>query len=90
MKVIGKGPYDSFICEISSEEIRKVLDKTYNDRPNIVVGGEINLAAGYDFRNDIKSACLGMTQAMERFGRAQGTLQKFAVMVAQLPNEEAP
>lgn len=86
MKIIGEGR-GVYICEISAEEVRKVLGKAYADRPVFGIGDTVNLAAGYDFRSDIRDVCNDMTRAMQGFAKAQQTLQRFAMMVAALPPE---
>lgn len=88
MKIIGEARHGAYICEISNEEIRKVLDKAYNDAPHIAVGGEIDLAGGYNFRNDIKRVCADMQQAMNRFEQARDTLLRFANMVTERDSDQ--
>jgi hypothetical protein len=49
------------------------------------IGQELDLTAGFDFRNQIQDACKQMVDASEKFGRAQKTLFEFAQMVNKLP-----
>ena len=85
MKVIGKGDRDTYLVEVSHTELEKVADKYYGKLPELRVGQEFNIGAGYDFRRDIKSACRGMVDASTSFGTARESLMRFAVMVAGLP-----
>jgi len=62
-----------------------VADKYYGKLPELRVGQEFNIGAGYDFRRDIQSACRGMVDASTSFGTARESLMRFAVMVAGLP-----
>lgn len=85
MKVIGKAERDTYLVEVSHTELEKVADKYYGKLPELRVGQEFNIGAGYDFRRDIQSACRGMVDASTSFGTARESLMRFAVMVAGLP-----
>lgn len=85
MKVIGKADRDTYLVEVSHTELEKVADKYYGKLPELRVGQEFNIGAGYDFRRDIQSACRGMVDASTSFGTARESLMRFAVMVAGLP-----
>lgn len=85
MKVIGKGDRGTYLVEVSHTELEKVADKYYGKLDELKVGQEFNLGAGYDFRQDIKSACRQMVDASKSFGTAQSAMVRFAVMVAGLP-----
>ena len=85
MKVIGKADRDTYLVEVSHTELEKVADKYYGKLPELSVGQEFNIGAGYDFRRDIQSACRGMVDASTSFGTARESLMRFAVMVAGLP-----
>ena len=85
MKVIGKADRDTYLVEVSHTELEKVADKYYGKLPELRVGQEFNIGAGYDFRRDIQSACRGMVDASKSFGTARESLMRFAVMVAGLP-----
>lgn len=95
VKILGKTqpitPYgsDVYIATISADEINSVLDKSYSERVGeLKPGAEVNLAAGHDFRNQIKDACDRMTSAMESFEKARSTLMQFALMVQKLPGSD--
>lgn len=88
MKILASISHRKYIVEIDKDEIEKVFDKFYDKFGEIKVGDEIDLAKGYNYRGEIKSACVNMQDAMKSFERAQKTLFQFASMVAQLDNEE--
>lgn len=90
MKILASISHRKYIVEIDKDEIEKVFDKFYDKYKfgEIKVGDEIDLAKGYNYRGEIKSACVSMQDAMKSFERAQKTLFQFASMVAQLGNEE--
>lgn len=85
MKVIGTGPDGNYICEVTHTELEKLTDKYYGKLDKLKIGDAMDLGAGYNFRDDIKRACSGMTEAMENFERGKNTLHRFAVMVASVP-----
>lgn len=90
MKVIGTISSGRFLAEITQEEVEKVFDKHYATPrfADLKVGSEINLADGYIFRSDIRSACKSMEDAMKQFHRAQATLLRFSEMVTHLDTPE--
>lgn len=82
MKIIGEANSGHYVAIVSKDEIEKVFDKFYGKMPAIKVGDTINLAQGYEFRNDIQRVCDSMQESMKSFGQARATLQQFAMMVA--------
>lgn len=86
MKIIGTVNRDTYLAEISHTELEKVADKYYGKLEPLRVGSEFNLGAGYDFRQNIQSACRDMVDASKSFGTAQASMVRFAVMVAGLPS----
>ena len=88
MKVIGIGERGQYLVEISHTEIEKVLDKYYDKLKRLEVGSELNLGAGYDYRQSIQSACRQMVDATRQFEGSQKTLMAFALMVSGLPEPE--
>lgn len=90
MKIIGSQGDGVFIATVTRTEIEKLHDKYYSkpELPNTKVGDEYDLAAGYDFRGEIKQACKDMTEAMKRSQRAQDAMTRFASMIAEMPESE--
>lgn len=82
MKIIGESNNGHYVAIVSKDEIEKAFDKFYGKMPAIKVGDIINLAHGYNFRNDIQRVCNSMQESMRHFSAAQHTLQQFAMMVA--------
>lgn len=87
MRILGISADGNYIAEVTHTEVEKVFDKYYGKLDKLKPGQSIALDKGYDFRSEIQSACKGMTDANKNFGRAAETLQKFAIMVGQLPVE---
>ncbi|MES2910576.1 MAG: hypothetical protein V4718_04260 [Pseudomonadota bacterium] len=90
MKVIGMGAsHGEYIVTVTHAELSKLSERYYGPKelPLLKVGQEMDLGAGYDFRNDIQRACKQVADASKAFGQAQDTMLKFAVMVGQLPAE---
>lgn len=90
MKVIAKVNGDTYLAEVSHTELEKLTDKYYGNMKRLEVGDTMNLGAGHDFRDQIKSACKQMTDAVTQFERAQKTLFAFAIMAGQLPEPTEP
>ena len=88
MKVIGKAD-DMYICLVGHSELEKLTDKYYGKMKRLELGAEMNLGAGYDFRDEIMSACDGIVKGHDKFQAALDNITKFAVMVANLPKEQA-
>jgi hypothetical protein len=92
MKVLGISSANyrkTYIAEVSHEELQKLTDKYYgkSELPELKVGDELNIGAGYDFRGDIREACKKMAEAMQAFNDRRATMSRFAALVAQLPVE---
>ena len=91
MKVIGKTHESGgdYLAVVTHVELEKLADKYYSNTPlsKLRVGDVFDLAAGYDFRADIKKACSEMVAAHKAFSSAQKTMMKFALMVGDLPDE---
>lgn len=85
MKVIGIAEGGKYICQVSHTELEKLADKYYGNLEKLKPGSEMDLGAGYDFRNAIKTACDSLIQAERDFDSARKTIHKFAAMVASLP-----
>jgi hypothetical protein len=90
MKVIGKAGSDTYLCEVRHSELEKLTDKYYGNLKRLEVGDTLDLGEGYDFRNDIRTACSGAADAIKRFHSVAGSLHKFAVMVGDLPEVPKP
>lgn len=90
MKIIGIAQHGGYIAEISHTELEKVANKYYGKLPDLKVGSEMDLGAGYNFCREIQSACKEMEDAVKQFHQAQSTMMKFAVMVGRLPTEPEP
>lgn len=88
MKIIGEQGNGVFIALVTRSEIEKLHDKYYakDSIPKTSVGSEYDLAAGYDFRGEIKQACREMSDAMKQFKRAQDAMTRFASMLAETPD----
>ncbi len=84
MKIIGISEGGNYIAEVSHSEIEKVFDKYYNKVDRLKPGKEIDLGAGYDFRQQITATCVAMVNASETFDLKQKALLNFATMVAKL------
>lgn len=94
MKILGHNGRDytapdTFICEISLDEIRKVTNKaSYKDWSNdevkklLAVGVDYPISEGYDFRGEITAAVRAMTSAYESFSKASQTMAQFAALMA--------
>jgi hypothetical protein len=87
MKVLGIVDSSTYLCEVGHSELEKSVDKYYGHLPKLKVGSELDLGLGYDFRSAIKEACKATVDADIRFHGARQTLHKFAIMVANLPEE---
>lgn len=90
MKVIGKTQEHGgdYIAIVTHVELEKLTNQYYGNLSALKVGDSMDLGAGYNFRNEIQSACKGMTDASKSFANAQTTMLKFAVMVGQLPDDQ--
>jgi len=86
MEIIGIAKDGLYLATVSHTELEKVADKYYGKLKPLRVGEEFNLGAGYDFRQNIQSACREMVDASKSFGTAQASMTRFAVMVAGLPS----
>lgn len=84
MKILGIVNSRTYLAEVTHDELEKLTGKYYGKLQDLKVGDHLNLGAGHDFRNDIKSACDGMVGAMTNFKRSQETLRRFAEMVSIL------
>lgn len=89
MRIIGRQSGGDYIATISHTEIEKLAEKYYGKLPALKEGEVFDLGRGYDFRNDIRSACSGMEKAMSQFASAQATLLMFARMVNGMPEPAA-
>lgn len=88
MKVIGLCGGNTYLVEITKQELEKSLNKYYGNlgfEPK--VGQIIDIGAGYDYRSDINSAAQAMVDASKKFDAVQKTMLAFAAMVSQLPIE---
>ena len=91
MKVIGKTKENGgdYIAVVSHTELQKLSNRYYgsSELEPLKIGGEMDLGAGYNFRNEIQRCCKQMEDATKAFHDAQATMLRFAVMVGQLPPE---
>lgn len=90
MRIIGSVKDGVFLAEVHKYEIEKVFDKFYANMPPVQVGDVLNISAGHDFRNDIKSACVAMIEASRKFEQAQKTIMAMALLLAGGPSGEKP
>ena len=91
MKIIGRKDSRTVIVEIEEEEIAHVFDLWSIENSSLGElrsGKEINLDAGYDFRNDIRNSCKDMVEAMASFKKAQDSLLNFATMVCEKEKDD--
>lgn len=85
MQIIGKVDDNTYLAQVTHTELEKAADLYYGRLPKLGVGATVDLAAGHDYRDEIKEACRSMVEASKRFERAQRTLLDFARMVCDLP-----
>ena len=88
MKVLGLVNHDVYLVQVSHTELEKVFDKYYGKLDKLRVGNELDLGAGYNFRDDIKHACGEMRDAMKAFDSKRLSLLRFAELVGELPDEK--
>lgn len=87
MQIIGKVNGDTYLAQVTHTELEKAADLYYGKLPKLDVGAVVDLAAGHDYRDEIREACRSMVEASKRFERAQRTLLDFARMVCDLPEK---
>lgn len=85
MQIIGRVNGDTYLAQVTHTELEQAADLYYGKLPKLEVGATVDLAAGYNYRAEIREACRSMVEASERFERAQRTLLAFARMVCDLP-----
>lgn len=85
MQIIGKVNDDTYLAQVTHTELEKAADLYYGKLPKLNVGTTVDLAAGHDYRDEIREACRSMVEASKRFERAQRALLAFARMVCDLP-----
>jgi hypothetical protein len=85
MQIIGISGREELICIISKDEVCRVFNGYTNEvlkregrGIDFSIGKEIDLGAGYKFKQDILNACSAMMEASERFCEAQKTLLAFS------------
>lgn len=83
MKVIGIDGSGNYIAIVTHTEVEKCANKHYNRLDKLKVGSEFDIGAGYNFANQIESACKSMLDAQMTFDKAQSTLTAFANMVVK-------
>lgn len=83
MKILGKGEDKTYVALISHKEIEKIVEKYYGKLPDLKVNDDFPISCGHDFRDDIKTACNKMVDAMKAFEDAKNTLHTFALMVSE-------
>jgi len=83
----GSSP-DTFIVEISIDEIKKVANhanyqewKEEDTKKLLAPGMEYDIAAGYDFRNEIVHATKAMAAGFENFAKAAETMRHFVNLI---------
>lgn len=100
MKILASradGPYsstpDTFIVEISLDEIKKVANKAgyrdwsdENTKKLLAPGNDYPIAEGYDFRRDIVNATQKMGDAYSEFAKAAPTMHRFVALIGQQPS----
>lgn len=86
MQIIGKVNGDTYLAQVTHTELEKSADLYYGKLPKLDVGATVDLAAGHDYRDEIREACRSMVEAYKQFERAQRTLLAFARMVCDLPD----
>lgn len=88
MKVIGKASNDTYLCEVTHDELEKSVNLYYGKLPRLEVGSKMDMGAGYNFTSQIECCLKRMEEADRDFMRARETLLAFAKMVGQLPKEQ--
>lgn len=78
----------AFICEITENELRKVMDKAgYREADEsitkIKVGTDFPIAEGFDFRAAIVDSTRSMKAAFDGFQKVAPVMAKFAGLIAQ-------
>ena len=68
MKVIGFTGDNKYLCEVSHDEIERLLNLYYGKRERLKANEEIDLGRGYDFARDIADS---MKQTREFVGSHQ-------------------
>jgi len=88
MKVIGIGSINKYICEVDHYELEKFLNLYYGKLDVLKIGKEIDLSAGYNHWNSIKSACESMESTMKQFKSAQDTMIAFTKIIRDIPDDK--
>lgn len=94
MKVIGQIDNETVICQISKYEIAHIFNlysasELKENKIDISIGKEINLAQGYKFKNEISSLCRSMKESIREFKNAYDTLMMFSELVINnIPEEK--
>ena len=68
MKVLAKTGGNSFICEVSEVEVKKFMNTYYNRITQLEIGGEVDLAKGYDFASDARASLKKTQEFIESNG----------------------
>lgn len=85
MKILGFTEKDygtKYICEISSDEIAKIFNKGLyregDDFKKFKVGQEIDLAVGFNFREELKRLLESFESSHTKFMEANKTMLKLS------------
>lgn len=99
MKILGvsEAAYPkvkTYICEISVNELRKVMDKAgYRDGgelENLKAGTDFPIDEGFDFRAAILGASRQMKEGYDAFVKAVPVMTQFASLVADAEARKEP
>lgn len=92
MKIIGTtkvgegyGAQEAFIAIITVAEMQRVADKaSYHDKSFVTpkVGDDYDIAAGYNFREELTVAIKAMSEAYTKFSKVAPLAAQFAGVVA--------
>jgi len=95
MKVLGMKESNNYgekiyITEISSNEIKQIFNKSWNDKEEyreLKCGDIINLGDGYFFREEIKTLSKSMKESHEQFLKSSNILFELSKLL--LSNDDA-
>lgn len=98
MKILGIADrgYSSpkaFICEITADELCKVINKAgYREAEDVIsaikVGDDYPIAEGFDFRRAIADSTRTMDDAFKEFQKVAPVMAKFARLIAKSEAEQ--
>lgn len=83
----------AFICEITKDELCKVINKAgYREAEDVIskikVGDDYPIAEGFDFRRAIADSTRTMETAFNEFQKVAPVMAKFAGLIAKSEAEQ--